>query len=100
MSDTYLARLAAAALQRACLRGEAEVTLKGGIRLYWQVAGDTTRLTIGRKRAQVSSTELVVFRRDCAIPADARRHPEVGQARREINGSIWNVICFEWNRES
>lgn len=75
-------------------------TLKGGARITVRVVGAFTTLTIARRGKYVGDTELIVFRRDCGVPADAERRPEAGQNHMEHSGAIWFYLSFRWEEST
>jgi hypothetical protein len=73
------------------------IELKGGARLAVRCTSGITTLTISRIRKQVGATELVVFRRECAIPTEAYRYPDEGQGTHEdAAGIVWHFVAYRW----
>jgi hypothetical protein len=75
------------------LRGQ---TLTGGARLTVRVREGVTTLTIARRNARVGDPELIIFKRDCGVPADAERRPAEGQRAMEYGGVLWWYVAYRW----
>jgi len=73
--------------------------LKGGARLAVRVQSGVVTLTISRKSKRLGDVEIVTFRRDCGVPADAIRFPLDEQGQRTVDNVTWHFISFRW-RES
>lgn len=69
--------------------------LSGGARLVVRVQGDIVTLTISRQKKKVGDRELITFREQCGIPADAARYPAEGQGQR---GDSW-YVAYRWKEE-
>jgi hypothetical protein len=73
------------------------ITLSGGTRMTVRVRADgKTTLTIARKKKHVSDTEIETFKRECGVPHDAQRKPEVGQNHMIHLGETWWFVSFSW----
>jgi hypothetical protein len=82
-------------IQAARNQTDRALDLKGGARLAVRVVDGVTTLTISRKGKRLGDTELVTFKRDCAIPPDAARYPAEGQG---LKGDSW-YVAFRWSDE-
>jgi hypothetical protein len=83
--------------------------LKGGAELAVLVQAGTVTLTIKRKDQPVGDRELLTFRRDCNVPADAEQLTPPEQATRYVavrvrrdDGSeaieqeTWRYVTWRW----
>jgi hypothetical protein len=72
--------------------------LRGGARIAVRVRDGIVTLTISRKGKPVGDTELIVFRRDCGVPATATRYPLDEQATRtDAAGAQWWCVTYRWS---
>lgn len=72
--------------------------LKGGAALAVRVRAGEITLTISRKGKRLGDVELVTFRRDCGVPADAIRYPVDEQAtRKDSAGLLWFYVAYRWS---
>lgn len=81
--------------------------LKGGAELVVLVVEDVVTLTIKRPEKSVGDTELVTFRRDCGVPADAAVLTPPEQGTRDVrtpslNGFsemlvTWYYVTYRWS---
>jgi hypothetical protein len=70
-----------------------------GARLVATVRDGWITCTIARVEKKVGDTELGVFRRDCAIPFEARRSPAEGQMTKLFQGQTWHCVVYQWEEE-
>jgi hypothetical protein len=73
------------------------LNLRGGARLVVRVNENVVTLTIARKAKKVGDTELITFKRDCAVPDNAIRFPQEGQNTRDADGQTWWYVAFRWS---
>lgn len=88
LSDLFMQ----AKLQAERTQTDRALDLRGGARLAVRVLDGVTTLTISRKAKRLSDTELVTFKRDCAIPTDAARFPTEGQG---LKGDSY-YVAYRW----
>lgn len=75
--------------------------LKGGAELVVLVADGWVTLTIKRPEKPVGAVELVTFRRDCGVPADAEVLTPPDQATRQVGSQIpmtWYYVTYRWKQ--
>ena len=68
--------------------------LKNGAELVVLVADGTITLTIKRPEKRVGAAELVTFRRDCRVPADAEVLTPPEQATRHVGNQIPMTVYY------
>src|SRR5262245_37382686 len=69
-------------------------TLAGGARIAVRVADGETTLTLARSPQRVGDREIITFKAQCGVPADAQRWPQEGQQEVEREGKHWCAWRF------
>jgi hypothetical protein len=78
--------------------GEARsTTLTKGARLTVRAGAGYTVLTISRKGKRVGDGEIIVFTRECGVPAHAARNPREGQLTIVHENETWWYLSYRWN---
>jgi hypothetical protein len=80
-------------IQAARTGEDRPLDLSGGARLVIRVKDGVVTLTISRQKKRVGDRELITFREQCGIPADAARYPPEGQGQR---GDAY-FVAFRWH---
>lgn len=73
--------------------------LRGGARLAVRVQAGVVTLTISRARKKLGDVEIVTFKRDCGVPANAARYPLEGQGQKEIESVLYFFVAWRWNED-
>jgi hypothetical protein len=81
-----------AKIQAARTGEDRPLELSGGARLVVRVKDGVVTLTISRQKKKVGDRELITFREQCGIPADAARYPAEGQGQR---GDAY-FVAYRW----
>jgi hypothetical protein len=79
----------AAARQSAAAYGDAYKALRGGADIRVRVRGRRRQIILGRRGAPVGEVEIVTFRRDGNVPADAERTDYAAP-------SGWHYVALSW----
>jgi hypothetical protein len=85
-----------AKLQAARTGTDRPLNLSGGARLVVRVKDGVVTLTIARQRKRVGDRELITFKEQCGIPANAIRFPLEEQGQRTADGVQWFYVAYRW----
>lgn len=86
----------------AATRQVRSIDLKNGARMAIRVkpvdGGEQITLSFARKKTKLGTTEEIVFKRDCNVPAHAERIPADPslQELKMVEGEAWNLVAYRW----
>jgi hypothetical protein len=100
-----LTQIAAELLKQARRTGaDRAADLAHGARIAFRVEQfeeiETITLSIARRGKPVGASEEVTFKRYCAVPPGATRHPDAPEQQRLLrDGQEWHRIVYRWVEE-
>lgn len=88
--------LATLKAQAAQFGDDRALALSHGARVAWRVKDGRVTFAVSRKEKPVGDTEIITFKAQAGVPAEAVRIPSEGQQELELDGHTWHRVGWRW----